>query len=399
MKKVVVVGAGFSGFCAAYFLSRKGYAVEVVEKESRSGGLIRTVTTQWGRVETAANGILNSLLFEEICREVDLKVIPTQKTARRRYIFREHPRRWPLTFAESIKFFIKFIFCRDRKPKPFETISEWGKRVVGTPATTFGLGPVLQGIYAGDAETLSASLILARFFQKKKAKPKVRGLVAPANGMGEFFEKMESYLSRRGVRISYNCEFDFENKRDAAIVLACSVQNAAQLMEKVSADLNRELMSIEVLSLVKATTFYSDERPRLKGFGVLFPKESPFRSLGVLFNNFIFAKTSPHSSESYVMGGYKDGALSGQTDAKILEQVKGDHEGLSRSAETPVGFHIQRWPQAIPLYSVALEGTLPRVRGYLENLEKQSIFFLGNYLGGIGLSQLLERAQALAERI
>ena len=37
-KRVVIIGAGFSGCTAAYFLLKKGYKVTVLERESHPGG-------------------------------------------------------------------------------------------------------------------------------------------------------------------------------------------------------------------------------------------------------------------------------------------------------------------------------------------------------------------------
>lgn len=41
MKKVTIIGAGFAGLYAACYLSKKGYAVEVYEKNESAGGRSR----------------------------------------------------------------------------------------------------------------------------------------------------------------------------------------------------------------------------------------------------------------------------------------------------------------------------------------------------------------------
>ena len=73
MKAVTVVGGGFSGLATAYYLSRAGIPVEIVEKTDRLGGLIATLQTPHGPVETAAIGLRKSARVDEIgrasCRE------------------------------------------------------------------------------------------------------------------------------------------------------------------------------------------------------------------------------------------------------------------------------------------------------------------------------------------
>lgn len=189
---------------AAYYLDRAGYDVEVFEKNSRPGGLINTVETKWGPCETAANGTLNSKAFEDLAAQVGLELLPSQKISRRRYIFRDRLRRWPLNFFETLILFFHFIFSRKR-PYKEETIKNWGERVLGVAGTKYALA-ILQGIYAGDPSRMSASLILKRLFDRKKKikslqghdggrsggdRSQIRGLVSPKGGMLEFFVKTE----------------------------------------------------------------------------------------------------------------------------------------------------------------------------------------------------------------
>ena len=60
LKKIKIIGGGVSGLFAAYNLIKLGHEVEIFEKSNRVGGLIQTLHLDWGVVETAANGVLNS---------------------------------------------------------------------------------------------------------------------------------------------------------------------------------------------------------------------------------------------------------------------------------------------------------------------------------------------------
>jgi protoporphyrinogen oxidase len=140
-----------------------------------------------------------------------------------------------------------------------------------------------------------------------------------------------------------------------------------------------------------------EEKPKTQGFGILFPRQEQFRSLGVLFDENIFGGESG-PSETYILGGALDN-ICGRTDKDLLEIAKEDRRKLFPEGKDPVGFHISRWDRALPHYSVKLEENLLELKDDFSRLEKDGIFFVGNYLGGIGLSQLLENSQRLPSRI
>src|SRR5262249_23996807 len=143
-KPITVVGAGFSGLVTAYLLTKAGREVRVIAKESRAGGLIRTIRTELGLVETAANGIHNSARLEATSVDIGVPLVQTKREARKRFIFRGKPRQLPLNPFEALRVPVGVAANATRlRPRPFETIFEWGKRVVGKGATDYLLVPAL----------------------------------------------------------------------------------------------------------------------------------------------------------------------------------------------------------------------------------------------------------------
>jgi monoamine oxidase len=61
--KVVVLGAGVAGLCAAYELEKAGYEVEVIEARERPGG--RNWTVRRGTRETDIDGVTQTCRFDE----------------------------------------------------------------------------------------------------------------------------------------------------------------------------------------------------------------------------------------------------------------------------------------------------------------------------------------------
>src|SRR3954453_11008403 len=103
MRAVTVVGGGFSGLATAYYLSQAGIPVEIVEKSHRLGGLIATLETPLGPVETAGIGMRNCARVDAVCRDLGLPMVRSARSSSRaRYIYRQRPRRWPLSPGESL---------------------------------------------------------------------------------------------------------------------------------------------------------------------------------------------------------------------------------------------------------------------------------------------------------
>lgn len=389
MTKFRVIGAGFSGLIAAYELVRRGHDVIIYEKQNKVGGLINTLKTSEGFVETAANGVLNTPAFEQLCRELNVPLVGTQKQSKKRFIFRDgKPQRWPLSFKSSAK--LLWGFSKIKKPEDHETIADWGKRNFDQEAVDFLLSPALQGIYSGESERMSASLILNRFFVKqKKQRPSIRGLVSPIDGMGQLMEALRAELVRCGVGFHFNHDFsasDLARENLSRTFIATNASAAGDLL-KVAYPLDSEILKkIEMLPLVRATLFFENRR-KLKGFGCLFPKKEKFNSLGVLFDDSIFNRSNNKTMESWILGGALDRSIHQLSDDQILQKIAEDRSRLVKTYERPYHHVITRWPVALPHYTVQLEDDLNQLSSDVKN------HLLGNYLGKIGLSQMLEQTQ------
>src|SRR5688572_745474 len=103
MRPARVIGAGLSGLAAASHLIDRGFSVTISDRESRAGGLLKTIETPHGLAETAANAFAGNAVVADWFRRLDFApVFPLERSARR-YLFRDgRPRRWPLSIAESI---------------------------------------------------------------------------------------------------------------------------------------------------------------------------------------------------------------------------------------------------------------------------------------------------------
>lgn len=398
MKKVTVVGGGFSGLVTAYYLSREGFAVELHEASSRLGGLLGSKRTASGLVESAANGFIHSEELMELFSDLGLQPLTLQKEyAKKRYIYRQGLKRWPLKVSESVKLAAKFILRilfakRSLRPKVGETVWNWGLRNLNQPATEYLLSPGLQGIYAGDISRMSAELVLGPLFQKKKSKTKYKGTVSLVNGMEDLIMVLAQKLTARGVKIHLNSKYQV-NSLNEPHVIAVSAAAAPSVLEKTAPQVAEVLKKIEVLPVLSVTAFYKEAPQKIEGFGALFPADQGFKVLGVLSPTYIFENRGPDYSETWIFGGTHSPDMLNKSDSEIRDVILKERAQILNSKAEIKELHIHRWPQALPHYTLAHQEILKSLQ-----LPK-NLYLAGNYLGVIGLSKILSRSKELASEM
>jgi protoporphyrinogen/coproporphyrinogen III oxidase len=395
MKKAVVVGGGFSGLVTAYYLSRRGFEVDLYEAAPRLGGLLGSETIGAGLVEAAANGFILNDTLVELLNDIGLEYIRPLKGARRRYIFRGDFRRWPLGFFETLgliskvlpRFFFQKAFFR---PLNDETVWSWGLRCLNRAATKYLLSPGLQGIYAGDVHRMSAELILGSMFSGKKQK--YRGTVSFKKGMGEFVMAMEKKLREMGVRIHLKTFYQIEDL-SVPHVICVSAAAAGKVIEKVAPLVQTQLAKIEVLPVLSATVFFEKPQSRIEGFGVLLPDDQQFRVLGILSPTYIFENRGPQYSETWVFGGAHSPEVLEKSNEQVLQLIHDERARLFGITEKVSEYRLNPWPKALPHYTL-------EHKKILKDLQlPKNLYLNGNYMGVIGLSKILVRSKELSDDI
>lgn len=390
MAAVQVIGAGLSGLATAWYLADAGAEVRVIEAGPRPGGLIQTHRPPEGLVETAARAFTWSERTGTLFATLGVETRFAQPQSKRRYVYRAgRPRRWPLTPIETAGAAVRACRAwagRSMRPRREETVAAWGARVLGRPATTWLVAPVLQGIYASPPDALSAFAIFGR---KRAFGGK---LVAPPTGMGELVDRLHDALSARGVGF----EFDRRVERlDPATrtVVCTNAPTAARLLEPHAPQLAAALKRIRMVSLVTATAFFAPREDDLRGFGVLFPRSSNVEALGVLFNTDIFAGRGNLRSETWIYGSLSRAGLPTTEDA-VRTRIAADRVVLTGRREQPQACYVTPQLDALPVYDAAVvdaTGALPAL--------PPTLAVAGNYLGRLGVSSLLDGAADASARL
>lgn len=395
MKTVAVVGAGISGLLSAYFLRQKGYIVTVFERAPQVGGKLSTHATPYGIAERAANAILSDALVEEVCETIGVPLISTLSASKARYIYSQgRPRRWPLGLVDTWTLFL-FLLKKpwlQREALKNKTLATWLGEYLPQRVINRVFTPACQGIFGMGTESLSATLIMNYFFNKKKMpKGKLKGSVSAPQGMGQIVKTLKAYLESQSVRFVQNEVVDLKTMATdfQEVVLATDVTAAAELLTAMKDHRGPSLASVPTVDLVSVNAFWEKSPLPFAGFGILFPRGEGIQALGVLQNHFIFPNRSDERtlSETWIYRLEDVGE-------DVLDTLRLDREKLFKTSGVLKDSVINKWPKALPLYGVELERVLehfppghPRVH------------LMGNYLGEIGLNRLFARAKQLAQEI
>jgi oxygen-dependent protoporphyrinogen oxidase len=331
---------------------------------------------------------------DALCRDLDLPLVrSTLSPVRARYVYRGRPRRWPLNPVEWLSLAGRFSLATlrgARRPRPRETVDDWGARVLGRRATRWLLGPTLQSMYAGDPAALSASLVLGA--REQAARTGSRNVVAPQLGMQQLIDALERRLRERGVRIRLNAAATLNGSVPA--VICTSARDAAGCLRDAAPVASQALSTIDMLPLARITAFLPGRGAQLRGRGTLFPRGGGIRALGVLCDSAIFPGREGQYCESWIYGGAGDRDVVGLSDEELVATMSRDRQALCGQSPTPAAQLVHRWRAALPHYDLQLESV--RDSGLVL---PPGVFLVGNYVGGIGVTMLLEQAAAVAGRI
>jgi len=200
--KVGILGGGLSGVAYAYFSSRIGYDVTVLEKESALGGLMRSVNEEGFTFDIGGSHIIFSKDFEVL--DLMLKLLGENKVRNRRntaILYKGRLVKYPfenglsdLPLTENISCLIHFLLARMRKMKNHENLKEFFYGSFGKAISEKYLIPYNEKIWKMRIEDISLD------FVGRLPNPKTVDVIKASLGIGSegYVHQLYFYYPKRG---------------------------------------------------------------------------------------------------------------------------------------------------------------------------------------------------------
>lgn len=453
IKRVAILGGGITGLSAAYQMEKArkgGAAVEytLFEAGPRLGGVIRTEHKDDCVLEAGPDSFLSAKPWARaLAEEAGLggELIFSNDHQRKTYILDRGrliampdglmmmvpTAAWPVALSPLFSFKTKLrmgleLLRGPAAPAPAgdESVAEFVRRHFGDEAVAKLAEPLLAGVYGGDASHLSAQSVLSMFVEmERKSKSLVRGMLAARRkrgaqpqplftslkgGLGQLIDALAKALPASAIRMNTGIKrlaredggwtALLESAKEGPfthVICALPADAAAAVLRESDGGLVKELEEIPYAGAITLSLVYKRAEVRLPaGFGFLVPKSEGRQMIACTFvhNKFLFRAPEEKVIIRVVLSSGME-----KPDDELVRMVRGElREILGLEAE-PAGPLVQRWPRALPQYSVGHQERVAK----LEAMAKRhpGLLLCGSYLRGVGIPDCVREGRAAADKV
>ena len=450
MIRVAIIGGGISGLAALHFIKNRqpeSYEVTLYEKDDRPGGTIGTDRENGFISDWGPNGFLDKIpLTLRMVSELGIENLLERAApkAERRFIYRNnklneihaHPLKFMRSGILSVPGRLRLVlepFITQKKDDSDETIFDFARRRIGREAAENMIGPMVSGIFGGDAKKLSliscfpvmvemekeyGSLFKALVAKKRAGKkasaagPAGR-LTSFKNGLYTLIEVMQNkYKSHiktgytvTGVdRLEGAYKITFKNHEPQlfdVVICAAPTWTAADMFKNMNKDLSELLESIPYASISVVCSGFrrEDITHDLAGFGFLIPRGQDKRILGSIWTSSIFKNRSPDGMVQFrtMIGGDTDPGAVNLSDDVLKAMVADELSSIIGITGQPAYTKIFRYERGIPQFVTGH----PKKMARLERLQAQfpGLYFTGNAYEGVGLNDCVVRSDKIVRSL
>lgn len=438
-RSFLIIGAGISGLCTAWFLQQRGHQVTVLEARDSAGGNIRTVQRDGFLIEQGPNSTLNNrpalaTLFDGL----GLTPLEANNSAKKRYVLRDGTLhalpmgpgdfiRTPLFRAAGKWRLLLEPFIGRAKTE--ESVAAFVERRLGREFLDWAINPFVSGVYAGDPAQLSVRAATAKVYAleaqygslmrgalAKMLFHRHRGGAGPAGHMISFADGMQRLPERlnEALGAALHCATPvdriFHNQQGwhavagkqqwsaDEIVLALPAQQCAQLLAEQLPQLPPLLQAIQYPTVATVSLGFQRQQIQhpLDGFGFLIPRITGVETLGMLFPSSVFPHRAPdgHCLLTAFIGGALNPSIASADEADIIARVLRDITPLLGISGEPVVASVTRWPAAIPQYNLGHLQRLADIDAQLAQLP--GLHTRANWRDGISVADCVQNAHDFA---
>ena len=452
-RRVTVVGGGVSGLATAYFLTRlAGRAVDVtlIERSERLGGKVLTRPVAGHPVDMGPDALLVRIpAMQSLLDELGLTGDVVGPGANGAFIWsRGRLRPLPASTVFGVpaqllpvlrsgllsplgiaRASLDLVLPRRRVSATDDvSVGELVRPRFGAQVFDRLVDPLLGGVHAGRAELLSARSAVPEIDALARESRSIylgtRGKPVPArsgpalvtlpDGLGQLVDALRGAIDdcdvQQGtsvdaltrtsagylVRLTDGSEVEADD-----VVLATPAHATAELLADLSPDASAACADIPYADVASLTLVYPREAlvEAPAGTGFLVPPEE-----GLLLVGCSWLSTKwPHLNDPSVLliramvGRYGDQRFTSMSDGELVDRV---HSELTRTmglTSAPIESHVQRWPQAMPQYTVGHQARLDRLDGALTQLP--GLHVTGAAYRGVGIASCVSQARRTAQAL
>lgn len=450
-KDITIIGAGITGLTTAYYLQKKGYTIQLIDKLPQVGGQMQTLQKDGYTFETGPNtGVLSSPEIVELLQDLSAhcEVEKAHRSAHKRLIWKG-TRFYALPsglwsaittplFTWKDKFGILLEPWRKKGTDPLESVGSLAKRRLGKSFLEYAVDPFLSGIYAGNHEKLITQFALPKLYRLEQDYGSfIRGAIAKAkqpktdrdkSATKEVFslkggfsalthaiakiigeenislQAAYTHISPQGnkwhtIFVQDGEERHIESKH---VISTAGAYALPELFPFLPTDTLQHLNNLYYAPVVQvAVALPQREDSWLHAFGGLIPGIEKKEVLGILFPSACFDHKAPKGQAlfSFFMGGTRHPELYEASDERIHAIVERSVIDLLKyPKETPIKIlGIFRHQRAIPQYEA---NSAIRFQAVQEvEAQYQGLHIGGNLIGGISISDRVKQGVSLASRI
>lgn len=460
--RTAIIGGGIAGLAAAYELEKAGAAYTLFEAGPRLGGVIASENVAGSVLEDGPDSFISEKpAAAELCRELGLddSLVPSNDPARKTYIVVKNRL---VSLPDGLMFLVPTkliptalspLFSLGTKirmglellhpPRPSEqdeSVASLVERHYGPEVVDRLAGPLLSGIYGGEAHQLSARAVLARMVEmeakygsltramlaamKNAPKPAASGRPARSlfttlrGGLQQMIDALVATLNPTSIRRNtpvrsvertadgWRITTEAGSEEFGALIVATPAWAAAQLLSTVDAALSEELAGVPYSSSITVNLVYDESKlgPLPEGFGFLVPASAGRAMLACTFSHRKFlGRTAPGKAVLRAfLGGVRNESLLDQPDEVLIATARREFSEILGAKVLgphvePEEARVSRWRRAMAQYAVGHLERVARIRGRVAALP--GLHLAGNAYDGIGIPDCIRLGRKAAREI